>query len=554
MHWRKSALFATNLLAFNVSVALAGEVDVVADTVVAYTNYELDHTEDTQTSGVDALTVKPSLALSAKGNDYSARASASYEYFDRHRFGDPLTGNLALDPDKPSHYTRYSYGADYEIIDNILSVNVKGAQSQRAGASSYANVDNQLLGSNQLIETRSHGAGYSLSLLRGDYVALTSLGSYNKLKSDGRTDNTSDDVIREGLDTENSQAFVSLSQGRALKRATWNLSARYQKNDGNTLRNLESRSYSGNLSFPLFSSISLLAQGQREENEFSSGTSELSVSDLEFTSYGIGLRYAPGIAQRIEVTYNDSDRTDNTTTDDSKQYLGVNIDWAFSRRTRLQASYGRNYFGETGNLNFSHSARYVRTSAYYSESVTTFSRLVATEASLGTFVCPEEATSFADCFLPDSPNYELNAGESFTDLVVTVPDINEEVVYRKAGGMTVGYDSGKLAVGLTVGTSDTEYLTLQRDWKTRSVSLNGSYKLGARTSLFSSLSKRKIERQAEGREDDIASASVGVKHQLPGDISTSLDVQYMDRDSTTNNLDLTERRVSFSIRVPFTNN
>ena len=166
--------------------------------------------------------------------------------------------------------------------------------------------------------------------------------------------------------------------------------------------------------------------GNSETNEYR-GSETLGSRELSFDSAGVGLSYYLSRGRFIDITYNESTRD----SEDKEEFLGVNLVWQFSARTSVTANYGRRFYGKSGNFAFTHNRKRLRTTIGYNESVSSYTRLIAEEQSLGTFVCPSNAVDFSGCFQPDTLDYQLAPGESLRELNALVPEISEEITLRR---------------------------------------------------------------------------------------------------------------------------
>jgi uncharacterized protein (PEP-CTERM system associated) len=293
----------------------------------------------------------------------------------------------------------------------------------------------------------------------------------------------------------------------------------------------------------------LTLNAKDEKNERSGSASNVSVGNLDYGSYGIGLAWRESAARTIGLSYNQASRSD----DDKESFLGVDLDWRFTQRTSVSASYGRRFFGNSGAFQLTHNTKNLRTRLRYEEDLTTFSRLVLNSQDAGVFVCPAGETSLSGCFQPTSPNYELQGGEQFLNLTIDVPDISEEVILRKTFSANIGFERRKISTALNISRTKSDYLDNGLEQINDNISLNSVYKAGPRTTFNSGINYYLTDgKQGDTKDKDkTITVTVGITRQLGRKLHTNASFRYLDRNSSNTIRELTDKRLTLSLNYKF---
>ncbi len=271
-----------------------------------------------------------------------------------------------------------------------------------------------------------------------------------------------------------------------------------------------------------------------------------------------GLTYRQAENRYISLTANKSDS--DLGEDDGETFVGVDMQWALSTRTRIAATYGRRFYGESASANISYNSKYLRTSFSYSEDVTNTSRLLADPENLGVFVCPASSTSIADCFQPNSLSYTPSAGEQLVQLTSQNLEFDDNIILRKSANFQAGYDFSRITLAFSWRYAEDDYLDEDRLRRTYSFGTNVAYKIGSYTNITSSINYANITGQ--GAEDvfrgesDNWNASIGLEREFGRRLKASIDARYLKQEGDLNaggqfGNNYTDRRLSASITYTY---
>jgi len=240
----------------------------------------------------------------------------------------------------------YNYSGQYQIIDNLLSVQVSGAQDFRAELANSFLVDSFLLNAENLRKTNTNFASVNFNLPTGNYIGANAQFSLGN--SSVEADNTNFGMG--GFNNNIMGGRAQIVTGRDFRPFFINFVASTNVVDRDVVQDLESNSADLTLSFDAFSDISLRLLGFYEDNSFSSNDAEVNQEPAtrEFFRYGAAIAWSPALNRFIEIGINQSvSNSDSNPEDDEDTFLSLNMQWAFSSRTNLSAGYTRRFFGES---------------------------------------------------------------------------------------------------------------------------------------------------------------------------------------------------------------
>ncbi|MDP1926690.1 MAG: TIGR03016 family PEP-CTERM system-associated outer membrane protein, partial [Thiobacillus sp.] len=244
--------------------------------------------------------------------------------------------------------------------------------------------------------------------------------------------------------------------------------------------------------------------------------------------------------------------------------------WSPTRRTSVEASFGKRYFGNTYSLSASHRTRISQWTASYSENVSDITQQFLEQTSRIFWLCntgiavreTQENPDATSCVGPVSSGelaqLVLNTfpGVTIADLVANnLLDISiaNGVYVIKSFTAGVSWDVGRLGFGLSARDTRRLYQALD-DAQDHVQSLTGSvnYRLSPRTSAYSSLSltRTNIDALLSGgtaREDDLLSLNLGLSHRFAEKLNGALTLRHTQRDSNDANSDYDENSLTASV-------
>ncbi|TDF37310.1 TIGR03016 family PEP-CTERM system-associated outer membrane protein [Alteromonadaceae bacterium M269] len=459
--------------------------------------------------------------------------------------------------DISSNFTEYTFRSSVDIVKNYLTAQASSNLNFRNTDPTQTLVNDFFLGGGDLTKVRNSGAGLFFTTPNPRLFGIDWSGQFAKIESEQTT--TPDQSLNlQNLDSENTQYNFRFYEGDNFQRVSWNLTTEFQdttREDSNQ-NDLRSRTIDGRISFALLSKLRLTLVGNNEENQLRNGNdNDLGIGSLDFTSYGAGLEWYSSPQRRIAVTFNrtddEDDGNDNTQEDGENNFLGVDVNWAFSSRTNLQANLSRRFFGESKSGRFNYNTRSFRISASYNESLTTFSRLLANNEDLGVFVCPAGDPQLSSCFQPDTLSFQLQPDQQFFSFFEQIPEISEEVTLRKFGSLDFGYNRTRLTVSLALSASQTEFLETQREQDNNSIRLSTNYQLSQKTTLVANANFTRTEFTDTNTKDDVRNHSIGINREFSQKLSADFSFRFLDRDSDDIDRDLQDRRLTLELTYNF---
>lgn len=217
--------------------------------------------------------------------------------------------------------------------------------------------------------------------------------------------------------------------------------------------------------------------------------------------------------------------------------------WTPSTRTRVQASFGRRYFGKTGLLDASYRTQRTVWSLGYNDAVTTSRQQFLLPAAVDTAAMLDSlfAASFPD---PAQRKQAVQAYMAATGLPPTLLDSinylsNRYIRVRRLQGSAILHGARSNLVftvfrdqrnALSTQQSDSTLLlgqlaTLNDNTKQRGASANLDYRLSTRSNAYASLSASHVESLSTGIANNISEAHLGVNHRFDLKTQGSLEIR-----------------------------
>ena len=517
--------------------AFCQEVDIKATLNTTGYIYETQIGDD-EAKQSESILINPSILGSYASRRLSASLSANHSIVRKNSSSDSEINSV--NNSTGQNYTDLKYTSTLDVLENALSLTLSGAQNYRNISQQQDYFSDKILASEGLTKTQRNTAQLNFSIPNPVYLGFDLQSNYSKTKTDRSQ------VSELGLDNDNLGVTARLYQGRNIRSLSFDISAQYNDTSRTNFQNFESTRVQGNLGIPIYEKVDFLITGSVEE--YDTGQSGfIGRPNLDTSSYGAGLRWKPSNARILSLTYNQLDEGDNQT-----NFLGLNLAWAFSPRTALNFDYGKRFYGDAYSLNFKHSLKSLRTSISYSEDITSYSRLGANNGNIiGIFVCEFGSTALADCFQPDSPDYQLQAGEEFRAIGDIDSDISDEVLFRKSGTVSIGYDKRRVKISIDATYNRTEYLESNRLSTNQSLRFNFNYALGRKTdiSFASSVSRNQFSELDD--PDTIVTSTINFKRALAQRLKLNISARLLDRESDNVERDGSDKRLTVGLSYTF---
>ena len=514
------------------ALSIAGDLEIetsVASTVYAYETKE----ENTTAKSNQAIVLVPSILAS-----YSSKRLLT-SFTAEHTKVEQKIDIKGAD----KNYTDYKYNGILALIPNTLNITINGQQGYRVVDQQQAFIADKLLAAGDLTKFNNNSGSIDFTIPNPKYFGLTVQSTYSKSETEKSIDNT------DGLKGDNTVTSIQLNQGKNARNVSYIFSAEHNDTSRTNFADFKSSRARGLLGLSITQNMNFILTGKIEKYDLpqeilSQGTS------FDSTSYGAGIQWQPRNERIFRLTYNqlleEEEEEDNET-----DFLGVNIDWAFSSRTNLKFDYGKRYYGDAYSLDFSHALKYIRSSITYREQVTSFARLESTSNPIGLFVCQLGSTELADCFQPDNTNYQLQAGEEFRTLSEIGSDISSEIIFSKSGSFNLAYQKRRIKASIDASYRKTESLESDSVQTNRNVRLNLSYALSKKTNFnFSTTFARNLYSN-NVTPDNIINAKLQFRRTLGRNIQFTTGLEFVYRDSVEENRDIEDKRLTIGMNYKF---
>lgn len=542
----------------------AGELRFDTGIDVTYVDQTVTSEEDPDfPSDSQNVIIMPYLGFTYTARDLVANVMAEHNHVRR----------SLEDADVTNNYTNLAYFVNYDIIQNLLSVNGTGRQSYSSFTNQSFSVDDFLLNADNLVKTEYNAATLALDLPVGDYFGSQAALTFSKSVSERDNPATANTgAFFNNFENESYVATWAAQSGRDIRPVRISFDTTAQLSKRNTQNDYESRFANASIGSDVYSNFSLNILGSYETYEFKDDDNMQDDLDTkrEYYSYGLGLRWQSSVDRYIEVGINKSTSKgslfeDNADTTDNDQFISVDASWNFTQRTRIEGSYSRSFFGDTGNVILAHNLRSWRTQLSYREDVNTSTQLAQIQQQ-GLFVCNNGVASLSDCSLPDSIDPADLADDQFlVPFVETAFELNDNVLLRKSLRLESAVSRRRTTVSVAVAATKNEDLETSRTTDIVSSSVSTLFNISERSNLTFALNYADNEQNFldEMSSSIVKEASVTFSRRLTRRLYTSLQYRYLDRQGDNNvgagvvaglQGPLTDRRISLSLEYKFTSN
>lgn len=540
----KLRVIKLSIIAFSVAMSIPSQAKLeVSALASAETTHQHVKTEDNGTRSLTTFTIAPQVNAVYQTRTFQGLWSGTYTHLERDND----------DTSQRQDYAEYNYSAQWVPFKNLLSFQAAGALIYQNTNSSNFLLSDFIANSDSLAKTRSNRLLSTLTLDHGDWVRGQGTASYSDTASERSLTNNN------ALDNDSYQLTGTLVNGDEAKYFIWSVTGTYQNTERSQTNNgdFESRTGDAYIDTRIYGDWAFRLTAGHEANQISDRDDTNSLV-REFNSYGAGLTYRQAENRYISITANKSDS--DIEDDDGETFVGVDLQWALSTRTRIAATYGRRFYGESASASIGYNSKYLRTSFSYSEDVTNTSRLLADPENLGVFVCPAATTSIADCFQPNSLSYTPNAGEQLVELTSQNVEFDDNIILRKSANFQAGYDFSRVTLAFSWRYSEDDYLDEDRLRRTYSFGTNLAYKIGSYTNITSSISYANITGQGAEEtfrgESDNWNASIGLEREFGRRLKASIDARYLEQEGDLSaggqfGNNYTDRRISASITYTY---
>jgi uncharacterized protein (PEP-CTERM system associated) len=507
------------------ALSIAGNLKV--NTSVAATTYAYE----TQQANSEAMSNQAIVVLPSLLTSYSSKRLLTSFKIDHTRVEQK---NDIEGADK--NYTEYKYNANLALIINTLNLSIRGQQGYRTISQEQEFIADKILSAGDLTKFNNNSAVIDFVVPNPKYFGLSIQGVYSEIETGESVDGTA------GLDGDNTAASIQLFQGKNARNYTFNFAAQHNNTTRTNLRDFKSSLFQGSVGISIAQNMSFILTANDEDYGNSSDTFSRT-TNLDSTSYGAGIQWQPRNGGMLKLTYNQLKKGEN-----ESNFVGVNLDWAFTSKTNLKFDYGKKFYGDAYSLDFSHALKSVRSTITYSEQLTSLGRLQATINPIGLFVCPFGSFALSECFQADSTTYQLKAGEEFRTLSEIDSDISEEIIFTKAGSFDLAYQKRRIKAAITASYRKTEYLESDRIQTNSNIRINLSYRLSRRTDLSFSNVIGKISNSDNVQSDTILNTSVDLERMISKKLQINVGIGIIDQDSEVEVRNIKDKRLTVGLK------
>lgn len=265
--------------------------------------------------------------------------------------------------------------------------------------------------------------------------------------------------------------------------------------------------------------------------------------DNSFDYFGAGVEFRFGARSRINVTMNRSDSEAFGQRKETDTYAASQFLIAPTRRTSLEGSFDRRYFGRTWDLQGKYDLRFLSMRLRISDNVRTQNQFDRELEDLGIFVCPAGSTDLSGCFKPPTDKYMPVFGETLLQVRGPNSELREELVEQRNLSLTVAYSKNRLNTSITLSDTELRYVESGDFSTNQGAALQLSWKLTEHSQLLANINYYDIDYRNENRKDENLSASVSYQQQLTKRSDLRFTIRRLDRNSSIAEFDNSENRV-----------
>lgn len=280
-------------------------------------------------------------------------------------------------------------------------------------------------------------------------------------------------------------------------------------------------------------------------------------ADTQFETYGATLGYALTRKFRLRGAFGYDKNDFPSPVKTEGEYWSAGFDWSPSRRTALDASFGKRYYGDNYAFGLNHRTRATQWNIRYSEAVSDISEQILNFSGVILWDCRGVLRQTVNSFVPPE------AGCTLAGLGVSTGLANGVYVLKTLNG-GVTWRRGKLGGSLTAYDTRRNYQQLAGDQEdqTRGVGGSVSYRLAPHSSLTASLNFQNTQvpaglasgliTSAVARDDDTYTLSLGLNHQFQPRLNGSLIFRRQERNSSdAATADFSENSLTAAVSMRF---
>ncbi|MDP3123745.1 MAG: TIGR03016 family PEP-CTERM system-associated outer membrane protein [Thiobacillus sp.] len=258
-----------------------------------------------------------------------------------------------------------------------------------------------------------------------------------------------------------------------------------------------------------------------------------------------------------------------STTETDGSFYSAGFGWSPTRRTSIEASAGKRYFGNTYSLSGSHRTRMTRWTVRYYEDVSDITQQFLEQTSRIFWVCngtlQEAQANPGGCDGPYTAGqvalYYASYGVSTADLVtaglLNIASANGVYIIKSlTAGVT--WEIGRVAFGLSAQDTRRLYQILSgAEDHVQGITGSVSYRMTPQTTASGGLSLTRTSTDSQltqggvAREEDQLTLSLGVYHRFAEKLTGALTLRHTQRDSNAPNSDYDVNSITATVNMGF---
>lgn len=229
--------------------------------------------------------------------------------------------------------------------------------------------------------------------------------------------------------------------------------------------------------------------------------------------------------------------------------------WAPSRRTSVEASAGKRYFGNTYSLSARHRTRMSNWNASYSEDASDITQFLFTSGTRYNYLCPDAQgnpqiiTDWPYSFPPSSGCLQFGGTPGL------MFDLRSGVFIARTARAGVSWGIRKVTYSLNYSDSRRMFVAANVEDRTQSLGATAIYRMTPRTSLNGGLTLTRTHMPAELvgtlHDDDLMIFSLGVSHSFAEKLDGALIFRHIKRDSNVATYGYDENNLMASVNMRF---
>ncbi len=510
--------------------AIAAEIEISPQIRASTYAYQIEQFESNGAGDGAAIALSPSIDFLFNSKTLQTRFSWQHEsmfYEDDQR--------------RNRSYDEFAFNNIVSLFNERLTWGVNARNSYQIRNTQNGLFSDKITAAGDLSKATSYGSFINLNTASYSDLNAALRVEYNHSEYDQPD-------IDDGLpafENDSYRAGVLLASRDRSRTAFWRLEGAVGKTQRQQRRDYDNRAAEAVVGLPLSSRLSLIARGSYEF------TDNNNFYRNEFSSYGGGIELKLGRVSWVNVSVNKSNIKRFDEDDEENTYWATEFYLAPSRRSSLEGSYDRRYFGRTASLTGQYNIRALTARLSVSDTVRTQTSLDRELTDLGIFVCPIGTTEFTDCYRPPNANYIPQPGESYQQVTDVGVELDQELVLSRSTSFALGYTKRRLSLNLLLNVSDIEYVERNDEQTSQSVSLQTGWRLNERSSINAALRIYKLDYQFADRKDDNILLSAGYDLTLSEQSEMSISLRRTERNSSIDRFTASENRVWLSYRYSF---